>query len=1527
MFKRILKIISRFLLALFVLVYVVVALLNYSVVQSVAGSLASDYFTTEWGGKVRIASVGCNPMNHLVLRNVELIAPGNDTVCVARKMSFRFNGFPFDSHGLSFSKIELHDTYYHLNIDSIGLNLDFIINYYDTGDDEEEEEDEEEPEFKVLVDDLVLDNVRYSHDLEDSRPPEERLWEPGVDVLHMDYRGISAHFQNVRVDLDRVTCRIDYFSTTERSGLQVRQLQGNVYVTRSGISTTNLYLETADSKIIGDVLLDYRHWDSMSEFLDSVYFTVHLDEGSYGGMQDAAYWAHDLWGMDHHVDLQGNFSGYISDFRAEDFKLAFGDESVIEFDAYMYGLPDIDTTIIGAEVHRLHTTYADLAAVRHPAGIKMQAEKLVKILNNIDLEASFTGTIRDFYATFSLLCDQGNLKGDLLMAMNPEKKEYRYTGQFSSKNFNLGRLAPNEWVSRGGFDLTVEGNGFDPKTMNAFAEGQLHHVVVKGQRLVSEVAVEADATDGLLTIDASIDDVLASLSIHGEGDWRDDHPVFRANLDVQHLDLNRFGLWYDDADSIARVSFQASARHSKTDDANSFSRISLTDVNLLTIGHSYSYEETGNNPEILRVKNFTLSSRQQNHWMNTTLRSDIADANLRGYYEYASLPAMLTHIVDDYLPDVLKKANIIENKKTKTTVEESLASSRLEFNLEWKDTAALLRHFVGQLSIAPGSTIQANYNFADGFKPIIRSDSISWGDIRFFDIGINAEAVADHYRIQMKSDRLLLGNLQMMDFGTIRIESSRRAIACRLLWQNSSQTVGGGDVTLRLLADTSSLHLVVDPSHLALGGHDWQLLASGDNYVSPALLHVENISLSSDNQSLSLESNIAFSDDAGIMQADDPDNDKPVFRLLLSNLGLDVINPLLSVSGVTLGGNANGQIAKSQVLTGDLRVDGLAFNGQQLGNLVINSFTDDSLGRLNFNAQSEQPLRVGDTSFSIFLDGYTSISGDNPEIHVDANVNNVSLSVIQPFVNDFSSRVDGRVSVDLALRGTTRNPDLSGEVALSDGFMNVDFTNVAYRFSDTISLSRDTVYINDFHLSDPDGNPALLNGTITHHNFRNIRLNLLLDSPRLLCMNTSAKDNAGFYGTIFASANGSVRGAVDNLNIVVNATTLQGTTLTVPINDKRQMEQVDYIHFVSDEYEEYTPVESSLVSVESDALQPLAEPSAADKSSFSLTINVDVTPDMQFRLPMDFSSVEVDVLARGDGDLQLTLGTGRDFGVAGLYELSGGTLNLDLLGVVSKEFTIDDGSSITLPGSYERSMFDIRAVLSQRVNLSSLTGNLSSTDSQKQVLVDNVIELNGSLQSPNVSFDIRLPGADQGVVEEVFSYIDRNNERDMLNQTVSLLVSKRFYNPSAADMAGSASTGDQAYGIVMGTIGGMISDMVQIVDVNFDYQSGNALTTDQYAVDISKEWSKFYFETSFGFGGESREMISSTGQAANNMTGDMLVGYKLNPRLHLFVFNRSNTNDYTRSDLPYKQGLGLKYTRDFDRLRDFFTFKKKKNKR
>ena len=121
--------------------------------------------------------------------------------------------------------------------------------------------------------------------------------------------------------------------------------------------------------------------------------------------------------------------------------------------------------------------------------------------------------------------------------------------------------------------------------------------------------------------------------------------------------------------------------------------------------------------------------------------------------------------------------------------------------------------------------------------------------------------------------------------------------------------------------------------------------------------------------------------------------------------------------------------------------------------------------------------------------------------------------------------------------------------------------------------------------------------------------------------------------------------------------------------------------------------------------------------------------------------------------------------------------------------------------------------------------------------------------------------------------------------------------------------------------------MVKVVNVDFDYKAATDLTTEQYDLDISQQWRKIYFETSFGYGGVNHDFESING--TSNLVGDMLIGYKIRPRLHLFVFNRTNTNDYTRTDLPYKQGVGLKFARDFDTWGELFrrSYHKKKDKK
>ena len=68
--KKVLKITGRVLLGLFLTVYVLVALANYSVVQSLLGSWASSYLSKATKSEIRIGSLGINLFHHVRMHDV-----------------------------------------------------------------------------------------------------------------------------------------------------------------------------------------------------------------------------------------------------------------------------------------------------------------------------------------------------------------------------------------------------------------------------------------------------------------------------------------------------------------------------------------------------------------------------------------------------------------------------------------------------------------------------------------------------------------------------------------------------------------------------------------------------------------------------------------------------------------------------------------------------------------------------------------------------------------------------------------------------------------------------------------------------------------------------------------------------------------------------------------------------------------------------------------------------------------------------------------------------------------------------------------------------------------------------------------------------------------------------------------------------------------------------------------------------------------------------------------------------------------
>ena len=1443
--KKAWKITSRALLALGLLLYVAVALVNYSLVQSYMGAAVGSYFSREWGATVRIGSLHAMPFDHVILDDILLVDPEGDTVFRGETLRVGFRRFPFRNHGLELDHVYLRDAYYHLVTGGEKkINLQFIIDYFKPKEPKEDDDGPKQP-FTVTARTLELVNVDYKMDLPDNR---ETVYPYGVQIPHMEYLGIHGKFKNINVVNDDITCRIVHLKTRERSGFEVKEMKGDVHVSRYEIVAKNFEVYTPKSAILFDGELHYDTWKGMKGYVSTVEHRAEIKPGTRVAMSDVAYWAPVLWGIDMTAEAQGRAHGTI-DRMVADLTVKWGTQSGAKLEGAIVGLPKIDTTDFDLEVERLYTNRADVEPwmewLKFPEGLR----NAIGSLGQVDMVASLHGGWRDA-ATVNLTMQSmpGQLAADATLKRTPSG--HAFSLDLESPGMGLEMLG-TDWITRTGLDLNAHGTLREQrhhgeslaKRLNAELEGHLTHSVVKGHPL-STATVSGALQEGLLTAHVQSDDSLARLQLTAVGDLRDSTNKYLLKADIDNLDL---GLLPHPL--AAHIEAQGTGNDLESLAGN------LTLDNL-------RYGD-------LRMKSAKAELDSEEGNKSLQLTSDLADATLTGRFRYDDLPAMARHMASLYLPQMFNTL-----PRTDTALLARMADNTMGFHLQWKDDGTALRSLTDALHIARGTRLDASYNSGEQLKLVLRSDSLRIGPVLLAGVGASGRTLGDSYLLDIEAQRLGIGQIGLLDDMNATVSSKPELATLGLRWGDEESTTHG-DLMLGLEGND----IRVFRPWFYVGSTQWELSADSlrltHNDAHRLCINGQGISAASEQQLI-----------AGRLALNGKEND--CVELTFNRFSLDLLGEvLLQETPFEVEGDISGRftlygLTATPYFNANLQVDSCVVNRQPLGHVNLRSNWNAELNIVNLEVNNQHLSALG----------WLGLGRENPDVNFNVDFSGFQLALAEPLVRSFSSHLKGQLHGNLDIRGTLKKPDVMGEARVEGGALRVDLTEVTYYFDDSLRFHGNTVTLNGFRIRDALGNTATALGTIEYSESQQLQLNLGVRTDNLLVLDKKHGDQ--FYGTLLTSADGRVSGTPSRLDIAVRARTNPGCELTIPVSYQQQVKSQNYISFVSDQpqYEDNSDEESGT-------------------SNLDLELDLNITPDVKLNLPMDFNEVTVGVSARGAGDLHVGLSEGGAPQMMGAYEITSGTMKVGLLSVYEKNFSIESGSNLNFQGNVPDARFDLRAVYSQRVNMSTLTGSLSTVDNtQKYLQVENVIAINGTLQDPTIGFDIRLPSADQSVEEEVFAYIDRNSERDMLNQTVSLLIGGSFYNVSNNNMPGT-----NPLDIVTSFVGNSLTDMVQFVDVDVSYKSATEMTNEQFDVNISKDWGRWYLESTLGYGGDSREL------EASNVSGaviDALIGYRLSPLVHLFAYNRTNTNDYTRIDLPYKQGAGVKLTKDFDRWSELF---------
>ena len=523
-------------------------------------------------------------------------------------------------------------------------------------------------------------------------------------------------------------------------------------------------------------------------------------------------------------------------------------------------------------------------------------------------------------------------------------------------------------------------------------------------------------------------------------------------------------------------------------------------------------------------------------------------------------------------------------------------------------------------------------------------------------------------------------------------------------------------------------------------------------------------------------------------------------------------------------------------------------------------------------------------------------------------MDNLNLKIIEPYLTSLTSDIGGTLyTKDLKIKGPFTQPNISGILEAKNAHLKIDILNITYDFNDKIYLNNNIFSFKNFTLSDKQKNKIVLNGDITHHNFTDFDLNINAVADKLKILDTDEYSDQMYYGTAFASATADVKGDLNHLNIDVAARTERGTILTVPISSKTSATQNSFIKFITIQDTTSISLEDKIKKEETQGL------------TYDISVDLNVTPDAQLILPMDFNQLKGDLSAKGNGDLKIALGSERELSLIGGIEIENGQFKMSVMDMMAKTFEIEQGGTLTWTGEPAGGNLDLQAIYKTKASLMPILGSEYS----KAVDVQSIIKLTGSMMNPQPKFDIRLPNTDDNTVERLFMNIDRNDEKAMLEQTVSLLFLHQFYSAEGNYENTVMETGiSSAFEAAFGQISGMLTDVIRVVDVNMNYSRGTETTSDQFDVNLSRDYGRWVVNVNSSFG--TGENISTTNQETNAIIGDAYVEYKMTDAFRVRVFNRSNANDFTKYNIsPFTQGVGLFYRKQFDSIHEIFRRKKK----
>ncbi|PIB38693.1 translocation/assembly module TamB domain-containing protein [Maribacter sp. 4G9] len=968
--------------------------------------------------------------------------------------------------------------------------------------------------------------------------------------------------------------------------------------------------------------------------------------------------------------------------------------------------------------------------------IKEDLEKFIlsknvsfKIPEKLSLNGTAQGTLESLKTNLALVIPEGKIDVDATADFCSQKQ---FKGQISTDSLQLGTLLQNQNLGTISLQIEGSGTGSELSTMDAQIKGAISQFQFNAYNY-TDLRLSGTLENGSGNISLNVQDKNLNLTSDTSIDLTTEGNDIKFTSNIIGADLQELGFTKND------IKIAADINGSYSGTANNFT-VQTTINNGVAV--------TGN--EQYQISPVIFNSHVEDSITDATIESGFLNGRLFSNASPNRINNALKRQLENYFMEEAGNTNLDDVKaELKLALIPTPIISKVFFDgVQDLDSVHIDAQFDARSRQIDGELFIPKFSYAgsmvDSVAVNVLGDSLNLN----FSAGLSS---FEYQPLHLKKS-YLRGNLQnkelVLDFNSVNDTTQIMHINSELVFKK----------------DTLTLHVV--PKNLTLNKKLWQVPEDNKIVIAESYTDFQNLILSRNNQSFQISTKV-------------PKMNTDHIGIIFENFQLQSLLSLLNPDEPIAKGKVEGNFVilnpyDATGLVSELDISEFRLMGNPLGTLSLNA-SSKSLNDYDFN------LILKDGGADLRLTGDYIAKQNDADLNLELDIQKFQTRIIQGFLRDQISNPSGYLSGSMLFNGSLSNPDYSGRLNFNDvGLTLADYKTNLNINEQQLYLNEEEITFNAFKVNDSDNGTFTLDGTIITADLFNPEFDLAVQAEKFTVLDSKKGDNDLVYGKAMVDTDLKVTGniALPVINGRLRIGDATDLTYLVPQSQYEIQEREGVVIFVNRENPDAILTRTT------------GETTSSIFAGMDINTTLEISDEATFTIVLD-EKTQDKLQASGNATLNLNIDPNQDIRLSGRLELNSGFYRTSLYNLVSREFKINEGSSVVWTGDPYNAKLDVTAIYEIETSAAPLMSSISfgqdtgiSRQYQRSSTFLVYLNVGGEITTPELSFALDMPENIRGTYGgAVYGRIQQLNEQEseLNKQVFSLLALNRFYPTSGSD--------------------------------------------------------------------------------------------------------------------------------------------------